>query len=180
VLIKVLLHVASDPFSFSFDEARQEYMREMRISEETAEDRLALTFISDAEFAFQGFATNPLSAITHNRIGTALEALAKIRSIGPGLAEAMREPIGKQLLAATMGPVHTWMHRALESIRDEAKLRAVLLRLLQSGKPRYAQVRHGSLEYGKDVSVLLDIESASVLRHYQMKCGDLDMKKWWG
>jgi hypothetical protein len=70
------------------------------------------------------------------------------------------------------------MHRALESIKDEAKLRAVLLRLLQSGKPRYAQVRHGPIEHGKDVSVLLDIDGASVLRHYQVKCGDLDTRKW--
>jgi hypothetical protein len=178
VLIEVLFHMASDPFSFHFDEARREYMREMRRSETPVEDRLALDFISDAECAFQGFATDPLNAITHNRIGTALQALAKIRSIGPGLTEAVSRPIGRQLLGAAMGPVRTWMHRALESIKDEAKLRAVLLRLLQSGKPRYAQVRHGPIEHGKDVSVLLDIDGASVLRHYQVKCGDLDTRKW--
>jgi hypothetical protein len=178
VLIKVLSHMASDPFSFNFDEARREYVREMRLSETPVEDRLALDFISDAECTFRGFATDPLSGITRIRIGTALEALAKIRSIGPHLTEAVRQPISRQIYGAMMGPVPTWMHRALESIKDEAKLRAVLLRLLQSGKPRYAQVRHGPLEDGKDVSVLLDIEGASVLRHYQVKCGDLNKKKW--
>jgi hypothetical protein len=178
VLIKVLSNMVSDPASFSFDQARREYMFEMRISEETEEDRLALTFISDAEGAFRGFATDPLSELTRNRLGTALEALARIRSIGPGLTEAARPEIGKQVHGAMMGPVHTWMHRALESIRDEAQLRAALLRLLQSGRPRYAQIRHGPIEYGKDIAVLLDIDGSAVLRHYQVKCGDINMKKW--
>jgi hypothetical protein len=178
VLIKVLSHMASDPFSFNFDKARREYIFEMRLSETHMEDRLALSFISDAERTFQGFATAPLSGITRSRIGTALEALAEIRSIGPDLVDAVSPDIGRQLLGATMGPLSTWMYRALESIKDEAKLRAVLLRLLQSGKPRYAQVRHGPLEYGKDISVLIDIDGFIVLRHYQLKCGEIDNKKW--
>lgn len=70
------------------------------------------------------------------------------------------------------------MHRSLESIKDEARFRMVLLRLLQSGLPLYAQVRHGPLEYGKDIVTLLEIDSTIVLRHYQVKCGDMDKRKW--
>ena len=53
-----------------------------------------------------------------------------------------------------------------------------MLRLLQSGLPRYAQIRHGPLEYGKDITALLEIDGALVLRHFQVKCGDIDTKKW--
>jgi len=70
------------------------------------------------------------------------------------------------------------MHRSLEGIANEAQFRQVLLRLLQNGLPAYAQIRHGSLEHGKDISVLLERDGVPVLRHYQVKCGDLDTPKW--
>jgi hypothetical protein len=54
----------------------------------------------------------------------------------------------------------------------------LLLRLLQSGLPLYAQVRHGPIEYGKDIAVLLDVDGFTVLRHYQVKCGDINARKW--
>src|SRR5208337_324034 len=77
-----------------------------------------------------------------------------------------------------LGPFRTWMHRSLESITDEARLRRLILRLLQSGLPRYAQIRHGPLEYGKDIVVLIEIDGVAVLRHYQVKCGNIDKRKW--
>ena len=54
----------------------------------------------------------------------------------------------------------------------------MLLRLLQAGLPQYAQIRHGPIEYGKDITVLLNEVGVNVLRHYQVKCGDIDTKKW--
>ena len=49
---------------------------------------------------------------------------------------------------------------------------------LQGELPLYAQVRHGPIEYGKDIVALLAIDGSVVLRHYQVKCGDIDKKKW--
>ena len=77
-----------------------------------------------------------------------------------------------------LGPIRTWMHQSLESIKDEAILRRILLRLLQSGLPLYAHIRHGPIEYGKDIVALLDVNGVIVLRHYQVKCGDIDKRKW--
>jgi hypothetical protein len=74
--------------------------------------------------------------------------------------------------------VRTWIHRSLESVDDEATFRILLLRLLQAGLPRYAQIRHGPLEYGKDISVLLDERDRLILLHYQVKCGDINTAKW--
>ena len=179
VLINVLAKLVSDPKSFSVEEARREYQFEIRIStEETEGDRLALTFISEAAAAFNGFETDPVSELTRNHLGVALDALTRIPTIGPDVADAVRPEIGRSALAAVLGPMRTWMHRALGSIANEAPLRRILLRLLQAGLPLYVQVRHGPIEYGRDIVVLLQIDGADVLRQYQVKCGDIDKKKW--
>jgi hypothetical protein len=44
--------------------------------------------------------------------------------------------------------------------------------------PLYAQIRHGPIEYGKDVVVLLNIDGRQVLRMYQVKCGNITKPKW--
>lgn len=178
VIIKVLSALVSDPSSFSGEDARREYEREIGMFGKTDEDRLALTFISEAAEGFREFASDPASALTRNRLGIAFGALGNVSTIGPDVTEAVRPEIGKSALQTMLGPFRTWMHRSLGSITDEAQLRRVILRLLQSGLPRYAQVRHGPLEYGKDITALLEIDGALVLRHFQVKCGDIDTKKW--
>ena len=86
--------------------------------------------------------------------------------------------MGQSALKALHGQIRTWMHRTLESITDEATFRKILLRLLQAGLPLYSQIRHGPIEYGKDVVALVEENGAFVLRLYQAKCGDLDKRKW--
>jgi len=178
VLINVLAKLVSDPLSFSSEDARREYELEIRMSEETEEDRLALTFISEAANAFRGFESEPASELTRNRLALALDVLAKIPTIGPDVTSAVRPAIGKSALTAMLGPIRTWMHRSLAGITDEACFRRILLRLLQSGLPLYTQIRHGPIEYGKDIVALLEVDGSVVLRHYQVKCGDIDKKKW--
>jgi hypothetical protein len=151
---------------------------EIRMSGEVEQDRLALTFITEAASGFRGFATDPGSEITRNRLELALGALERIPTIGPEVTNAVRPEIGKKALATILGPIRTWMHRSLGGITDEAQFRLILLRLLQNGLPIYAQVRHGPLEYGKDIVALLEIDGEIVLRQYQVKCGDIDRKKW--
>jgi hypothetical protein len=178
VIIKVLSALVSDPSSFGGADARREYEREIRMFGRTDEDRLALTFISEAAEGFLEFANDPASALTRNRLGVAFDALGKVSTIGPGVTDAVRPEIGKSALQSVLGPFRTWMHRSNGNVTDEERLRRIILRLLQSGLPLYAQVRHGPLEYGKDITALLDIDSVVVLRHFQVKCGDLDTRKW--
>jgi hypothetical protein len=178
VLIKVLTKLVSEPHLFNAENASREYQQEISMSRETEDDRLALTFIHEAASAFHGFKTDPVSEITQNHLGRALESLAKIPNIGPEVTNAVRLPIGKKALATLLGPVRTWMHRGLAAITDETSFRRVLLRLLQAELPLYAQLRHGPIEYGKDISVLLENEGLVILRHYQVKCGDINSKKW--
>src|SRR5262245_21262492 len=76
------------------------------------------------------------------------------------------------------GPSRTWIYRALESINDEGVLRKILLRLFQSSVPKYAQIRHGPIEYGKDIAVAAMDGGEWVLRLYQVKCGDIKKSPW--
>jgi hypothetical protein len=178
VIIKVVQALILNPSSFSGEDALREYRREIGLFGETEEDRLALTFISDVADAFRGYSSDPASEVMRNRLGLAFEALGKISTIGPEVTDAVKPEVGKSAVNVMLGPVRTWMHRSLSSITDEGRLRRVILRLLQSGLPRYAQVRHGPLEYGKDISALLDVGDALVLRHFQVKCGAITTPKW--
>ena len=144
------------------------------------EDRRAMTFISNAADAFRGFKSDPDTELTRDRLGIALNALAKIPVIGPDVADAARPEIGKSVRLTLEGLVRTWAHRSLGSIGDEAVLRRVLLRLLQGTLPRYAQIRHGPIEYGKDIAALADDGGVSVLCLYQVKCGEMNTPKWRG
>jgi hypothetical protein len=84
--------------------------------------------------------------------------------------------IGHKALEVILGPHLTWIHRSLDSITDERILQKLLLRLAQARLPHYAQVRHGPLEYGKDVVALIDRDGKTVLQMYQLKAGDITMK----
>jgi hypothetical protein len=178
VLVKVLFSLVSDPLSFSADDARREYEAEVYRTEQALEDRLAMTFISNAADAFRGFQSDPDTELTRDRLGIALNALAKIPVIGADVADAARPEIGKNVRLTLEGPVRTWVHRSLGSIGNEAVLRRVLLRLLQGTLPRYAQIRHGPIEYGKDIAALADDGGSSVLCLYQVKCGEMNTPKW--
>ena len=174
--------VSDDPPSISAEQAREDYISEIRMSgdsgESEEEDQFALMFIHEAATALHGFETNPTSEVTKAGLAKAVDALARVPIIGLDIAEAVRPALGDRAMRAILGPIRTWMHRSLENINDEVKLRAILLRLLQAGLPLYAQLRHGPLEYGKDVVVLVEDNKSVVLRHYQVKCGDIDKKKW--
>jgi hypothetical protein len=178
VIVNMLSQMVSDPSTISAEHARSQFEREIRISGQADYDESALTFIGEAANGFAGFAQDPGSELTRNRLAIALRALERIPTIGSDIVDALRPEIGKRALHSILGPFRTWMHRALGRITDEAQLRRILLRLLQSALPRYAQIRHGPLEYGKDLVALITRGGENVLQLYQVKCGDIDMKKW--
>ena len=178
VLVKVLLSLIFDLLSLSANDAQHEYQAEVYRTEQAPEDRLAMTFIANAADAFRGFQSDPDTELTRDRLGIALNALAKIPVIGPDVTDAARPEIGKNVRLTLEGPVRTWAHRSLGNIGDEAVLRRVLLRLLQGTLPRYVQIRHGPIEYGKDIAALADDGGVSILCLYQVKCGEMNTPKW--
>ena len=57
-------------------------------------------------------------------------------------------------------------------------MQKLLLRLMQAQLPLYAQRRHGPIEYGKDIVVLVEVDGEHVLQMYQVKAGDITKSNW--
>ncbi len=178
IIVSTLARLLSDPASLSAERARREYQLETQISGEDEHDDAALTFLQRVAEAFNGFRTDPAVELTRDNLAAAVDALGRLPLIGTEVANAIRPALGASAYRELLGPVRTWVHRTLQSITDEAQLRRVLLRLLQASMPRYAQIRHGPIEYGKDLAVLIEERDRRTLRMYQVKCGEIDKKKW--
>lgn len=177
-IVRALSSFLNSPDDAAVETAIASYRLAVRATGQLDEDPHALSFLTSAAAAFKGFATNPEMEATSSRLSQALESLARVPVIGPSGAEALRPALGASAMRLRDGSIRTWMHRGLERLPNEAAVRLVLLRLLQAGLPKYAQIRHGPIEYGKDISVLLGQEGSLVLRHYQVKSGVIDKRKW--
>lgn len=159
--------------------AKKELTFELELAGEAATDQAAFHFLRTAEIALEEFATDPSRAVVSGSLRAALDALNRLPQIGGSeIVNALAPAVGRYALGILDGPTRTFVHRALEGIRDERMLQKLFLRLAQGSLPRYAQIRHGPVEYGKDVVVLTDEANSTTLRMYQMKCGDIMMNQW--
>jgi hypothetical protein len=99
--------------------------------------------------------------------------------VGEEIASAIQPAVGERALAMQIsGQNRTWIYRTIEGIKDETVLQRLLLRLMQAQLPLYAQVRHGPIEYGKDIVALVDRDGHHILLMYQAKAGDITKANW--
>ncbi len=166
----------SDPNAITA--AAQELRAEQRFSGERDADDATSRFFAAAEAALAEFQTAPKMAVMAGRLPAALEAVGRLPLIGGDVAKALQPSVGAHAVSLIHGLERGWIYRTLGSIKRETVLQSIFLRLAQRGLPYYAQIRHGPLEYGKDVVVLADEGGRNVLRQHQMKCGDLTAKRW--
>jgi hypothetical protein len=173
-LVQIL---ASDP-QMAASAARLELAREMQWAGDRGDLSAADQFLAAATTAFEELRRDPTVAVMSGSFPNALELLGKISIVGGEIPPALEPLVAEKARAEWEGPIRTWVHRTLESITDEDVLRRLLLRLHQATLPVYAQIRHGPLEYGKDLVVLTQEGSEVVLRMYQAKIGDLTRPTW--
>jgi hypothetical protein len=180
ILVQTLAQLLSEGPGLSPAEARAQFTRETQLLGQDPEDDVSLRFLGLVCEAFEGFRTDPAKEIVSGRIHAALEALTRIPLIGRDIASVVAPAIGARAFEVAGGPDRSWVHRTLEGIRKDSVLRRIILRLLQSAPspPAYAHIRHGPVEYGKDVVVLLEEGGQRVLRMYQAKCGEMKMPDW--
>lgn len=179
ILIQTLARLISDDSTLTPEQAREEFLTALLITGENPDDLMMMHFLELSSEAFDGFKKNPAQELTTGRLGIALDALSRIPIIGSDVAAVAAPAISNRALEEVLGPHRTWIHRTLESIKDENRyLQKIILRLVQASLPLYAQIRQGPLEYGKDIVVLLEKENRRVLRMYQVKCGDITISKW--
>ncbi len=178
VTIRAIAGVLGVSPSLSPEEARKELAFQARIFGQEEGDDLGMQFFSVAETTLNRFERDPARALADGDLQLMLAALERLPVVGSELTNAIRPAIGEAVLRTIQGPMRTWVHRALEAIHDEAQLRRVLLRLIQASVPIYAQIRHGPIEYGKDIAVVFEKDSTRTLRLYQVKVGDLTLPVW--
>ena len=178
VLVRALAGLLGEQPGLSPEDARKELQLQARIFGEQDSDIVGLQLFAAAERAFDELERSPAEALRRGSLTTALAALERLPLLGPDLAKAVAPAVGGQALHSILGPQRTWIHRVLEGIRDEDQLRRVILRLEQSSLPLYAQIRHGPIEFGKDIVVVFESQGRRVLRMYQAKCGDLTKASW--
>jgi hypothetical protein len=157
-------------------EARAEFEKEIRQFGDNEGDPAVLEFLDHAHRGFEELRADRRRGIT--AVGRAMAALDRVPLLGGTEAEAMRHALDRRAIGIIEGPSRLWIHRTLESIKHERKLHRVLLRLFQNSVPRYAQIRHGPIEYGKDIAVAAQDGDQLVLRMYQAKCGHIKKASW--
>jgi hypothetical protein len=178
ILVTALVEIIDGEPVAAVRKAREQLTRESRRSGQHGDDEIILEFLDLTTRALDDFRESPARAVTKGHLPLALKTLGQIPFVGTRVAEAVAPAIGDRAMAEILGPVKTSVHRTLENINEESRLRKIILRLAQASLPRYAQVRHGPLEYGKDVVVLLDEGERRLLRMYQAKCGEITKQKW--
>jgi hypothetical protein len=175
-LVRTLAKLVGEEPGLTPQTAREQLAQLARfLPVEEVEDEVSLRFLNLVGEAFDAFSTNPVTEIVSGRLSAALETLARIPVIGANVSTAIAPAVGAEALREAHGPDRTWVHLTLESIRDEVVLRRLILRLLQASPspPAYGQIRHGPLEHGTDIAVLLEEENRFLLRMYQVKCGNI-------
>jgi hypothetical protein len=159
-------------------EAKASLSHDTRFSGFDETDQLALEFFDSAAEAFRELGAAPTRALTCGALRRALEILGRIPLIGDGVAGAVESVIGERAYERLLGRHMTWIYRTIESINDERTLQRLLLRLMQGQLPLYAQVRHGPIEYGKDIVALVEANERLSLQMYQVKVGDITKANW--
>ena len=176
-LITALEQVFSGDSATAAAHAKEMLLERARFSGLDENDQLAITFLDTAKEAFAEFQQAPARAIASGRLADALKILRRVPLIGDEVTAAIGPAIAD---AEAFGQQRSWMQRTIGSIRDERLLQRLLLRLMQgqSPPPFYAQIRHGPLEYGKDIVVLVEVNGKNVLQMYQVKAGDITKPVW--
>jgi hypothetical protein len=180
ILAQSLSQLFGDGPGLTPHKARDQFVRELQWTGRHDDDEVSLRFFNLVSESFEGFRNNPAEEMTTGRLRDAIEALGRVSLLGPGVSAAVSPALGRRAFREALGPDRTWVHRALEGIKDEAVFRRLLMRLLQASPtpPAYGHVRHGPLEHGKDVVVVLDEGGRRTLRMYQAKCGDITTRVW--
>jgi len=179
---RVVLGVLDSLFAGSHEEVtfktRQELMLAARLSGVDESNRQSLHFLDEIATAYEELRVDPSKALVSGRLRDALETLGRIPLFGEDIANAVAPFVGDRAHSALQGQQFTWIYRTLERIADEDILRRVLLRLFQASVPYYAQVRHGPIEYGKDLAVLGNADGEARLTLYTVKAGDIAKRTW--
>lgn len=176
LLIKMLAGALDLHHGLDAVAARAEFESDIRFFGGRDGDPATLEFLDHAYAGFEKMRADRTQGLSS--IGRAMAALDRIPLLGQAEAETVRHAVDRRAIGIIEGPNRLWLHRELEMIADEDQFRRLLLRLFQNSVPRYAHIRHGPIEYGKDIAVAVELDGRLILQMYQAKCGDIKKAHW--
>ena len=93
---------------------------------------------------------------------------------------SIKSVLDLRLPTSLLGLKQGWEYQALASITDEPQLHRILLALFRAEAevPLFSQIRHGPLEYGKDIVVSREDNGRQILRMYSVKTGEIKKPAW--
>ncbi len=139
-------------------------------------DPIILEFIDNSINGLNELQDNRKTGLS--KIGKALYSLDRLPLLGDTDREAFGSFLDKKTISILDGETNNWIYEKISSIKNEDIFRKILLRLFQNQIPQYAQIRHGPIEFGKDLAVFIEENSLNILRMYQVKCGDINKQDW--
>jgi len=178
IVLSVLNRILSGDADIAAARAKAAFLQSSRLFGWDENEELVVEFLDHVEKAFSELRREPAMALLSTGVRDALDALGRIPLVGVEVASAIGPAVAQRTFANLLSQDHTWMYRTIESINDERVLQQLILRLIQGRRPLYAQIRHGSAEYGKDIVVLVEENNEFVLQMYQVKAGDISTSVW--
>jgi hypothetical protein len=178
LILRVLDQLLGDDPDGAASRAKLALVQGRRLFAWDENDEFIFEFLDLVTTAFAELRHEPASVVLSTGVRDALAALGRIPIVGSAVATAISPLVAERTYAGLLGRDQSWMHRTIESISDERILQKLILRLLQGRLPLYAQIRHGPLEYGKDIVVLVEDNNDLVFQMYQVKAGDITVPVW--
>ena len=109
-----------------------------------------------------------------------LRLLDRLPIFTTGEKRTIKSALNVAVPSILLGLEHGWEYRALASITDERQLHRILLTIFraEAEAPRFSQIRHGPIEYGKDIVVCREDDGRLILWMYAAKVGELRKAAW--
>jgi len=106
--------------------------------------------------------------------------LDRLPILSPSEKGALASALNVIIPDAVWGDRAGWEYDALASVDDERQLHRILLGLFraEAKTPIFADIRHGPIEYGKDLVVCRDEGGRRVLKMYSAKKGPVRKANW--
>jgi hypothetical protein len=178
IILRVIARLLANDADAEASRAKEALLQSRRVLGTDESDELVIDFLDLVTSAFSELRREPAAVVLSTGVRDALTALGRIPLVGSAVASAISPLVARHTFASLYNQSYAWMYRTIESITDERTFQQLILRLMRGRLPIYAQIRHGPLEYGKDIVVLVDDNGVIVLRMYQVKVGDISVPIW--
>lgn len=156
--------------------ARTGYERGLRFDVPTAIDDHVLQFVARLE-SLAGLGEGDRWIHQLQEVTVLLD---RMPIFGENEKRAITDSLNQAVPTSLLGLRQGWEYTGFEAVCREEQLHRILLALFRAEArvPSFSQVRHGPIEYGKDIVVCRESNGRRVLSMYSVKRGEIKKGNW--